>query len=75
MNGTIWHFADGPEQKARDASMAAEVTGKPFMSSANQWSDPVTQWWAYRYDAEEAMQEAWTKDVSQLISRGLGRIV
>ena len=52
VNGIIWHFPDGPEQEARDASMAAEVSGKPFTSSANQWSDPVTQCWAYGYDAE-----------------------
>lgn len=71
INGRIWHFPDGPEQRARDASMVPEVLGKPFASSANQWSDPVTQWWAYGYDAEERMEEAWERDVTQLItSRG-----
>ncbi|KAJ4347357.1 uncharacterized protein N0V89_011298 [Didymosphaeria variabile] len=69
VNGRIWHFPDGPEQRARDASMAAEVLGKPFTSSANQWSDPVTQWWAYGYDAEKRMEEAWARDVATLISR------
>ncbi|KAI5919535.1 hypothetical protein F4810DRAFT_687246 [Camillea tinctor] len=59
MNGHIWHFADGPEQEARDNAMRAEVIGQPFVSSANQWSDPTTQCWAYGYDAERAMQEAW----------------
>jgi len=68
VNGTIWHFPDGLEQVARDASMAAEVAGLPFTSSANQWSDPVTQWWAYGYDAEAQMEEAWTTAVSSLIS-------
>lgn len=58
INGLIWHFPDGPEQRARDASMAAEVAGLPFTHSANQWSDPVTYWWAYGYDAEEAMEQA-----------------
>ncbi|CAN9289308.1 unnamed protein product [Alternaria alternata] len=67
VNGTIWHFADGPEQRARDESMAAEVAGLPMLSSANQWSDPVTQWWAYGYNAEQAMEDAWTKSVSELI--------
>ena len=67
INGRIWHFPDGPEQRARDASMVPEVLGKPFTSSANQWSDPVTQWWAYGYDAEGKMVEAWEKDVTQLI--------
>lgn len=55
INGTIWHFADGPEQEARDASMRAEVQGLPFTQSANQWSDPVTQSWTYGYDARKAI--------------------
>ncbi|KAH7393696.1 hypothetical protein BKA64DRAFT_676771 [Cadophora sp. MPI-SDFR-AT-0126] len=59
LNGKIWHFADGPEQKARDKSMQAEVEGISFVSSANQWSDPVTQWWAYGYDAPEEVLRAW----------------
>tara|TARA_R110002003_G_scaffold31_8_gene1908 strand:- start:1466 stop:1906 length:441 start_codon:yes stop_codon:yes gene_type:complete len=61
VNGLIWHFPDGPEQRARDAAMAAEVAGEPFASSSNQWSDPVTQWWAYGYDAEKRMEEAWVR--------------
>ncbi|TLS29318.1 hypothetical protein PpBr36_00009 [Pyricularia pennisetigena] len=56
VNGLIWHFPDGPEQEARDEAMRAEVERRPFTRSANQWSDPVTQWWAYGYDAEDAMQ-------------------
>lgn len=55
VNGVIWHFPDGPEQEARDAGMKAEVDGRPFTWSSNQWSDPVTQWWAYGYDAEKAI--------------------
>lgn len=67
VNGLIWHFPDGPEQEARDASMRAEVEGKAFSWSANQWSDPVTQWWAYGYDAEVAAGERWESAVSKLI--------
>jgi salicylate hydroxylase len=63
INGVIWHFPDGPEQRARDAAMEAEVSGSPFLSSANQWSDPVTSWWAYGYDAEKAMEQAWEQSV------------
>lgn len=63
VNGLIWHFADGPEQIARDAAMRSEVEGKPFAWSPNQWSDPVTQWWAYGYHAEDAM-EARLKSLS-----------
>ena len=51
INGKLWHFADGPEQKARDAGMKFEVDGMPFERSPNQWSDPLTQHWCYNYDA------------------------
>ena len=58
INGKLWHFADGPEQEARDRAMRPEVEGRPFAESPNQWSDPVTQDWCYNYDAEEAMMQA-----------------
>lgn len=64
VNGLIWHYADGPEQVLRDAGMKAEVEGRPFVWSSNQWSDPVTQWWAYGYDAEEAIERAFDKRLS-----------
>ncbi|KAI1505315.1 hypothetical protein F5X99DRAFT_430557 [Biscogniauxia marginata] len=66
MNGHIWHFADGPEQEARDNAMRAEVIGRPFVASANQWSDPTTQCWAYGYDAEHAMEEAMYRARSEV---------
>lgn len=53
LNGKLWHFADGPEQVLRDESMRPEVEGRSFSWSPHQWSDPVTQWWAYGYDARE----------------------
>ena len=59
VNGKLWHFPDGPEQRARDEAMKPEVEGKHFLRSPNQWSDPVTQWWSYGYDAEEAIRQAW----------------
>lgn len=59
LNGKLWHFADGPEQRARDAGMRPETEGASFSWSSNQWSDPVTQWWAYGYDAEAEMEKAW----------------
>ena len=55
INGKLWHFADGAEQRARDAAMRPEVLGEKFAESPNQWSDPVTQRWAYGYDAVEAI--------------------
>lgn len=68
LNGKLWHFADGPEQRARDAAMRPEVEGKHFLSSANQWSDPVTQWWAYGYDAEREAVKLWKVKVAALSS-------
>lgn len=64
LNGKLWHFADGPVQRARDEAMRPEVEGKQYISSPNQWSDPVTQWWCYGYDAEEAVTKAW-KDLDR----------
>ena len=58
INGKLWHFADGPEQEARDMAMRPEVEGRHFDESPNQWSDPVTQTWSYDYDAEDAMAKA-----------------
>ena len=59
LNGKLWHFADGPVQRARDASTRPELTSEHFLASANQWSDPVTQWWSYGYDAETEILDAW----------------
>lgn len=61
LNGMLWHFSDGPEQMARDAATKAEVEGRHFVASANQWSDPVTRWWAYGYDAVEEIGKAWNE--------------
>lgn len=67
VNSMIWHFKDGPLQEARDAAMRPEVEGAHFLSSPNQWSDPVTQSWAYSYDAEKVMREAWDEAVHDSI--------
>ena len=60
VNGTLWHFADGPEQKARDEAMRPEVEGRQFIRSPNQWSDPTTQRWCFGYDAEAEVRRAWS---------------
>lgn len=57
LNAQLLHFADGPEQQARDAAVAAEMLGLHFETSSNQWSDPVTQRWAYGYDAISVIQQ------------------
>ncbi len=59
VNGKLWHFPDGAEQEARDAAMRPEVEGRHFIESPNQWSDPVTQTWAYGYDTVEEIKKAW----------------
>ncbi|KAL2436788.1 FAD-dependent monooxygenase OpS4 [Exophiala dermatitidis] len=59
VNGKLWHFADGPLQKARDEAMRPEVEGRQFTTSPNQWSDPTTQRWCYGYDAEAEVRKAW----------------
>ncbi|KAF7561515.1 hypothetical protein G7046_g2624 [Stylonectria norvegica] len=68
VNAMIWHFPDGPEQRARDTAMRPEVAGEHFLTSPNQWSDPKTQAWAYSYDAEVAMSRRWESEVRALIS-------
>ena len=65
VNGKLWHFADGEEQRARDEATRPEVEGKHFVSSANQWSDPVTQWFCYGYDAESEMAKLWRTAVKK----------
>lgn len=72
VNSMIWHFPDGPLQEARDAAMRPEVEGRHFLSSPNQWSDPVTQSWAYGYDAEAVMEEGWEEAVHDLIVKSQG---
>ena len=61
LNGKLWHFPDGPLQRARDAAMAPEVERRPFSHSPNQWSDPATQMWCYAYDAEGEVDRAWDR--------------
>ena len=69
INGKLWHFADGPEQEARDKAMRPEVEGLDFDESPNQWSDPVTQAWCYGYDAEEAMLKAMSSALAPVSHR------
>ncbi|KAF2084433.1 FAD/NAD(P)-binding domain-containing protein [Saccharata proteae CBS 121410] len=59
VNGKLWHFGDGEEQRMRDGLMRAEVEGGRYLESPNQFSDPVTQVWCYGYDAEEEAGRAW----------------
>ncbi|EKJ72042.1 hypothetical protein FPSE_07784 [Fusarium pseudograminearum CS3096] len=69
VNGRLWHFPDGPLQQARDLGMRAEIEGRPFVESTNQWSDPVTQLWAYGYDAEQAIESLWRTERASVDSR------
>ncbi|KAK7707405.1 hypothetical protein SLS57_009275 [Botryosphaeria dothidea] len=65
VNGRIFHFGDGPEQRARDAAMRAEAEGKHYLQSPNGLSDPTTQLWVYGYDAEEEAKKAWEKETGK----------
>jgi salicylate hydroxylase len=65
LNGKLWHFADGPLQRARDAAMEPETRGEPFSHSPNQWSDPARQMWAYHYDTEAEIDRVWEKQVRE----------
>lgn len=69
VNGRLWHFPDGPLQQARDLGMRAEVEERSFVESTNQWSDPVTQLWAYGYDAEQAIENLWRTERASVESR------
>jgi salicylate hydroxylase len=59
LNGKLWHFPDGPVQRARDRAMRPEVVGGIVAHSPNQWTDPATQMWAYGYDAEGEIDRIW----------------
>lgn len=61
VNGKLWHFADGPEQEARDAAMRSAMAGH-IDESPNQFSDPLTAQWTYGYDAEYEIREAWREN-------------
>ncbi|KAF2751899.1 FAD/NAD(P)-binding domain-containing protein [Sporormia fimetaria CBS 119925] len=62
VNGRLWHFADGPAQRARDEAMRGDVSVDGGNGvSPNQWSDGATRQWVYGYDAEWEVREAWEK--------------
>lgn len=52
INGAIWMFPDGPEQEARDSSMAPELRGEQLIRSPNLYGDPATVLEVYGYDVE-----------------------
>jgi salicylate hydroxylase len=61
INGELWMLPDGPEQEARDRSMAPELEGKYYVRSANLYGDPQTVLDVYGYDAEAHADEAVAK--------------
>ena len=58
INGAIWMFPDGPEQEARDASMAPELRGEQLIRSPNLYGDPATVLEVYGYDVEAHAESA-----------------
>lgn len=72
VNGILWHFEDGDLQEARDQGSRAEVEGRHFVTSTNQWSDPTTQLWLYAYDAEKEVERRWAelyKEIAEKIEQ------
>ncbi|QKX60125.1 uncharacterized protein TRUGW13939_07267 [Talaromyces rugulosus] len=61
INGALWMLPDGPEQQARDRSMAPELEGKYYVRSANLYGDPQTVLDVYGYDVEAHADEAVAK--------------
>jgi salicylate hydroxylase len=61
INGALWMLPDGPEQQARDASMAPELEGKYYVRSANLYADPQTVLDIYGYDVEAHADAAVAK--------------
>lgn len=64
INGAIWHLADGPEQRARDAVMAPELDGKYYVRSSNLYADPQTVLEVYGYDVEAHADAAVAKYIN-----------
>jgi salicylate hydroxylase len=74
LNQRIFHYPDGPEQAARDASMreamfelrkgGADTTS--HAGNANQWADREKNIEVFSYDAEE-VAEHWWKDNGSII--------
>ncbi|ELU37079.1 salicylate 1-monooxygenase [Rhizoctonia solani AG-1 IA] len=58
LNQKIFHYEDGPEQEARDASMRAAMRGETE-GSANQWADKAKSKVQFSYDADAAAEEWW----------------
>jgi salicylate hydroxylase len=58
LNQKIFHYEDGPEQEARDASMRAAMRGQTE-GSANQWADKAKSKIQFSYDADAAAEEWW----------------
>lgn len=83
LNQNIFHFPDGPEQEARDASMRAAMETELKMlngedvdvgneGSANQWADRKKNEKQFGYDADTAV-DTWWEEVGEREIGTLGR--
>lgn len=70
LNQRIFHYEDGPEQEARDASMreamlqtskdgSAETVVADYSGNANQWADKRKNVVQFSYDAELEAEKWW----------------
>jgi salicylate hydroxylase len=65
LNGAIWHLPDGPQQRARDEAMKAELSGEYYVRSSNLYGDPQTVLEVYGYDAEGHAESTLAKYINR----------
>ncbi|THH18746.1 hypothetical protein EW146_g2287 [Bondarzewia mesenterica] len=79
LNQRIYHYEDGPEQEARDASMreamlralgkaGAEIVPSDNSGNANQWADKRKNIEQFSYDAELEAEKWWRQNGDALLS-------
>lgn len=82
LNQRIFHYPDGPEQEARDASMrrameyskrleagsVVDNDGGVGKGNYNQWADPQKNMEQFAYDADEEA-ERWWREKGERICR------
>jgi len=76
LNQTIFHFEDGPKQKARDESMRAAMHAARYgtqsdtrndIGSANQWADEAKNEAQFSYDADREAERWWIEEGEQTV--------
>lgn len=77
-NQTLFHLPDGPQQRARDASMRismeyalkearGELTLNDNVGNTNMWADRVKSDEQFSYDADEAVNRWWRQNGNLIV--------